>query len=57
MSNGLKIGDYVMYIPNGLIFKVENEKQLKWMNSSCFYVKTNPPDGLLKNPDKVQLDT
>jgi len=34
-----KIGDYVTYIPNGLQFRVKNNKILRWMQESKQYVK------------------
>jgi hypothetical protein len=33
----VKVGDFVIFIPNGLKFRVENSKMLKWMIISGNY--------------------
>jgi hypothetical protein len=35
----IKVGDFVEFIPNGLIFRVENQKMLNWMILSGLYIK------------------
>jgi endo-1,4-beta-mannosidase len=38
-TTDFKIGDIVMYLPNGLLFRCENNKMWKWMQESGNYVK------------------
>lgn len=33
----MRIGDFVIFIPNGLIFRIDNNKMLKWMEESGNY--------------------
>lgn len=46
-TNELKVGDIVIYQPNGLWFKVENNKMLRWMEMSGNYIKRE--DGKKEN--------
>lgn len=34
-----KVGDIVMFTPNGLYFRCENAKMWRWMQDSGYYVK------------------
>jgi hypothetical protein len=38
-TKDFKVGDMVMYIPNGLMFRCENMKMWRWMQESGNYVK------------------
>lgn len=39
VSFDIKVGDMVIYIPNGLEFRIDNKRQLKWMQESKLYCK------------------
>jgi hypothetical protein len=39
-TKDFKVGDMVVFIPNGLVFRCENMKQWKWMQDSGNYIKT-----------------
>ena len=49
MENDFKVGDMVVYKPNGLIFRCENTKMWKWMQDSGNYTKA------IKEPIKDPL--
>lgn len=38
-TTDFKVGDMVMYLPNGLFFRCENTKMWRWMQESGNYVK------------------
>lgn len=38
-SFDFKMGDMVIFKPNGLLFRVDNKKILRWMQESGNYVK------------------
>jgi hypothetical protein len=41
-SKNFKVGDMVMFEPNGLMFRCENIKMWKWMQESGYYVIPMP---------------
>ena len=49
----MKVGDLVIYQPNGLLFRVENLKMLKWMIESKLYSPIAQSAELLPLKEKV----